>query len=226
MDWEPSPGAALSNGGWTRRPPTSWDDEDADAQPATNDWDSFATNKQRMFGLPQQDETGLESLLAGWGLGGGGLSDTTSSLAAPSTGAGRRGLVLDEVFLRAVGLSLVAVRCVGAVAGHLITTSGSGSAETVGILLTSSNRPLLGFETGTTCLSLLLLATGSYDSQPSKLLYGAIDALAISARCIALFFPTLRDASGIQVMRDRSWTPAMGWAAWAALDLLTLVRRE
>ena len=64
MDWEPSPSLR-------RRPlaVSQQDDEDADeiTPPRKSDWDAFATNRQRMY--PQKvEETGLESLLAGWGI--------------------------------------------------------------------------------------------------------------------------------------------------------------
>jgi len=58
MDWEPSPTVDRF-----RRPPGLEDDE------AKDDWESFAVNKQRMFAPREgQDETGLESLIAGWGI--------------------------------------------------------------------------------------------------------------------------------------------------------------
>lgn len=83
MDWEPSPQAALVNGGWTRRPRGDWDDQQDDGAAVhtsgLGDWDNFGTGKQRMFAGHQQDETGLESLLAGWGIGGN--SDTPGSTA-------------------------------------------------------------------------------------------------------------------------------------------------
>jgi hypothetical protein len=60
MDWEPAPGAALSNGGWTRRKPSSWEEDEK------NDWDDFGVGRQRMFG--ENTETGLEGLMAGWGI--------------------------------------------------------------------------------------------------------------------------------------------------------------
>lgn len=37
--------------------------------PTKSDWDKFGTQKQRMFPRQENEETGLESLLAGWGIG-------------------------------------------------------------------------------------------------------------------------------------------------------------
>lgn len=79
MDWEPSPRPSNISGG--RRRPPGLDDEDQDPEANSNsrhDWDSFAVNRQRMF--PNQttrDETGLESLIAGWGIDGNGAGTTT-----------------------------------------------------------------------------------------------------------------------------------------------------
>ncbi|KAK4687189.1 hypothetical protein P7C73_g2929, partial [Tremellales sp. Uapishka_1] len=50
MDWEPTPSSR------PKAPDISWD--------------SFAVNKQRMYPSQQQEDTGLEMLLAGWGIGG------------------------------------------------------------------------------------------------------------------------------------------------------------
>lgn len=83
MDWEPSPHAALTNGGYTSRPPLwaqdsylSQEEGSADfgmhAKTDTSaDWDNFGVGKQRMFGhRPGHEETGLERLLEDWGIGG------------------------------------------------------------------------------------------------------------------------------------------------------------
>lgn len=84
MDWEPSPHAALSNGGYTGRPPL-WARDSADTadgewtgsggfkQDTSSDWDKFGVGKQRMFGpRTGHEETGLERLLEDWGISGDG----------------------------------------------------------------------------------------------------------------------------------------------------------
>lgn len=72
MDWEPSPGAALTNGGYTRRPP-DWAEEYDDPMPLKREnWDSFGSGRQRIFAPQPEDETGLEGLLASWGIGSNG----------------------------------------------------------------------------------------------------------------------------------------------------------
>jgi hypothetical protein len=96
MDWEPAPSAVIYNGGWTHRPPPAWQHNEVVAQKqsarAKSDWDTFAVNKQRMYPTqPLTDETGLESLLAGWGIGTGGVpsgADTSNG----QTPMGRNGM--------------------------------------------------------------------------------------------------------------------------------------
>lgn len=78
MDWEPSPPPFSTNtiGGFPKPPGLSLaEDEgmelsDGIGVTAKSDWDNFGVGKQRMF-PGQTGETGLESLLAGWGLGTG-----------------------------------------------------------------------------------------------------------------------------------------------------------
>jgi hypothetical protein len=41
-----------------------------DWEPTNNDWDGFGVGTQRMFAPAESNETGLEALLATWGLGG------------------------------------------------------------------------------------------------------------------------------------------------------------
>lgn len=68
MDWEPTPPSALYNGGYTfEQAIPTYIEQDGSGQ--KGEWDNFAVGKQRMFGRKEgEDETGLEGLLAGWGL--------------------------------------------------------------------------------------------------------------------------------------------------------------
>ncbi|CAK9786042.1 hypothetical protein CC85DRAFT_314239 [Cutaneotrichosporon oleaginosum] len=45
-------------------------DEPMDWEPTHSDWDGFGVGTQRMFAAAESNETGLEALLATWGLGG------------------------------------------------------------------------------------------------------------------------------------------------------------
>lgn len=75
MDWESAPISAIHNGGYTTQGPPTIHHVSDDRYPEGDiahshvNWDSFASGKQRMFPRRDgQDETGLENLLAGWGL--------------------------------------------------------------------------------------------------------------------------------------------------------------
>lgn len=219
MDWEPSPGAAVSNGGWTRRPPAMWDVEDDEPDPIQrNDWDSFAINKQRMFAQPQAQETGLESLLAGWGLGGGGAnsSDDVSSTFSPSAIGQKHGFFLDEASLRIFNGCLFLARCSGTTLS-VLPARRSLSEEG----FSSANRTLLGIEITTGCLGLLMISYRYDDSAKSSVLKLAVVALIIVLRCLGLFagppIPTMFVA-----LQHRQIQPSIEWAIWAVVDFVSI----
>ncbi|OCF54788.1 hypothetical protein L486_07924 [Kwoniella mangroviensis CBS 10435] len=64
MDWEPT--RQQSNRYPLFSPKSEYDE--GEVYQGKENWDTFGTNKQRMF--HKNDETGLENLLAGWGIGG------------------------------------------------------------------------------------------------------------------------------------------------------------
>jgi hypothetical protein len=72
MDWEAPTPSALYNGGYTSGGPVYSEqqvEETAEGYERGQEWDNFAIGKQRFFGRREgEDETGLEGLLAGWGL--------------------------------------------------------------------------------------------------------------------------------------------------------------
>ncbi len=217
MDWEPSPGAAVSNGGWTRRPPSTWDADDLEPDlPTTSDWDSFAVNKQRIFAEPHTEDTGLESLLAGWGLDGVATSDGTSSMVAPSAMRQRQGMIVDERFLRAVSWCLFAARCIGAIA----LTIGHIETKIIGDVL-SANRTMLFAELGATSVQLVLLWTIPNNRSPqSSFVRNGIQIISILARCTALIRPVAVD-NFVQAIRWSDRRIPVEWAAWAVLDLVS-----
>jgi hypothetical protein len=74
MDWEPSPTTDRTS---LKRPPGLELENDE----TRDDWDQFAVGPQRMFAAREgHDETGLESLIAGWGIDAGPTS-TSSGVA-------------------------------------------------------------------------------------------------------------------------------------------------
>ncbi|WWD08432.1 hypothetical protein V865_006544 [Kwoniella europaea PYCC6329] len=73
MDWEP-----------TRQQPSRYplfspqsEYDEGEVFQRKENWDTFGTNKQRMF--HKNDETGLENLLAGWGIGGPSTGNTNNN---------------------------------------------------------------------------------------------------------------------------------------------------
>lgn len=74
MEWEPTPPPPLYNGGYTTSGVMRRGSDDVYQEHGIDDtrggaWDNFAIGKQRLFGQKEgQDETGLEDILAGWGL--------------------------------------------------------------------------------------------------------------------------------------------------------------
>ena len=214
MDWEPSPGAALDNGGWTRRPPATWDTDDLEPDlPVSSDWDSFAINKQRMFAPPQAEETGLENLLAGWGLGGG-VSDSASSMAA-STDGQRPGFLVDQSTLRAIGWSLVLARIIGAT-----ITAFDPNGRHLLEACSSANRPVLGLELGVAVLKMAFVWTtcGPHIS-PSIAMGGSFDLVSAGLRCVALFKPGIID-NALGLKQHDVWRVTAKWSTWAVINLI------
>lgn len=126
MDWEPLPPTSKPS-------PDQWLDE-ADEGGGKADWNGFGMGKQRMF--PQAhgtDETGLESLLAGWGLGGPQenaspslkRNDSRNSVQRSSSGVARQH--------RAMGITLASLRLAG-----LITMGLSSILALTGIKIPST----------------------------------------------------------------------------------------
>ncbi len=215
MDWEPAPSAVISNGGWTSWPPGTWDADEPDLDASRpNDWDSFAVNKQRMFPRPQAEETGLESLLAGWGLDGGANSDGTSSMISPSMAGQKQGLVLDESLLGSMRWCLVAARCVGAMIGAAIQQyRGIAPAFSTG------RQTLLGLEMASSAIGLALLSTTGDRTQPHSIMKLAFELVNLATRCIVLVLPA--GAETILPARLFYHGSSLEWTAWGMLDLIS-----
>lgn len=216
MDWEPSPSAVASNGGWTRPPPGMWETDDFENEASdASVWDSFAVNKQRMFAQPEVSDTGLESLLAGWGLGGGGSSEGTSSMSA-STISHRQGLILDQNVIRLVRWSILAARVSFAI---FIGCYGRVNSGVHGGL-PSTHRALLGLETATSCIAVALMSvtSGERITAPAKVRC-AIDVSDVAVRCIALYLcSTASTVSRSTAGFTSRWI--VEWGGWAVLDLI------
>ena len=168
-------------------------------------------NKQRMFAPPQAEETGLEHLLAGWGLGGA-VSDVTSSMAVSATRQSQ-GFLVDQGTLRAVGWSLVVARIVGA------SLAAFGQNQVMEAL-SSADRPLLGLELVIAILKMALVWTTCGDHiSPSLAMGGSFDLVNTGLRCVALLKPSIIDKT-FGVAQHDVWHATAKWITWAVLNLI------
>ncbi|WVF67934.1 hypothetical protein IAT40_002696 [Kwoniella sp. CBS 6097] len=244
MDWEPSPSPVPRNGnGYDNRPSglLTPDDEDdlhfnyPSMYPVKgkDDWDAFATNRQRMF--PQRaEETGLENLLAGWGIGGGGGNGGAdgSSHPAPRMHIGKGSIIRQTHFprgsdiVRFVGFALVVVRTIGAGAATLLHESLGRPDH-----LTSANQVLLVIEMITTCIRLSALlqltptphTSTSTGSSPGLSIVIATLEIVLRGMALSAFSP-ISALLGIE-NGDASTRGAQGieWAVWGVVDLLDVL---
>jgi hypothetical protein len=140
MEWEPDPSAVLANGGWTGP---------GAPVPDRPSWDTFGAGRQRMFPRNEEDsgETGLESLLEGWGIGGGGTVHQPVKEARPVQVASS-----DRAFAISWSALLALRSC--ATASQLLPT-----ASRPPFLFGAAQSPwLASLETGLAIISLLHLA--------------------------------------------------------------------
>ncbi|OCF45681.1 hypothetical protein I317_00584 [Kwoniella heveanensis CBS 569] len=242
MDWEPSPSPASyqaygNSYNHMNRPPGLFTPEDEDdmnfhhasmyPRTAKHDWDGFATNRQRMF--PQRaEETGLESLLAGWGIGGGGAGTGTASegnSVAP-THTGKYGMVRAPKpslrrfdINRIIGFALVAVRVLGA---SVATSTHDGMSKVN--YLESANQMVQLVELTTTCVRLSILLRPSTQRTPgTKAGLGIVIAtLEIVLRGMALStFDSLWTSFGIT--DNAAMVKSVEWAVWGTIDLVDVL---
>lgn len=207
MDWEPSlaPGSMSAAEG--------------------DDWDSFGVGRQRMF-PPQtgNDETGLESLLAGWGISAGAVGGTAPTSngpsgipmgSLPSAPLAPRGLVLDDAKLRLARKVLLGARLLA-----LVAAVGS---VTIGIRIHDFAAPalatLLGLEAAASALALaVVLASRRPGSVPLAAIVLASDAVVRAAALVSPSVPTSLPHEALAAAGAE-----IACAAWAALDAFVLV---
>ncbi|KAK8850464.1 hypothetical protein IAR55_004382 [Kwoniella newhampshirensis] len=220
MDWEPSPSAVLANGGYTHRP-AHWspeDDQDDICPPSKLDWDTFAMNKQRMF--PKQggqDETGLESLLEGWGIGASGITTGATEAVHHSSTQRNKNAAGDvsntDSFVQWLGFVLVALRLTGMATTVAFTSPSTGS------FLGLFNTLLLCFENIIACSRIFAALKGDQRSSAESMKI-ALAVVEIGLRAIALSPQSL-----IKVMLDKvgnSRAASLEWSFWAVVDLIGL----
>lgn len=212
MEWEPSPVPARSG----RAPPPGLEDDDVDAQwgtPTKNDkrdWDTFATNRQRMF--PNQgvrDETGLESLIAGWGLGGGEPTTSANGRASSSSSLTPAGpptpMIVASTVIRIVSALLAVARLV-AIALVLLQRIPHTEAETIDTIMSS-------VEIGVIVMSFVLPPRRSGSPRLAFL------AIELAVRYIYLMGRHGKwHSSTFTYALSKSWTLGFTWARWAVLN--------
>lgn len=212
MDWEP-----------TTASPSSGDvGEGGDG----GDWDAFGVGRQRMF--PTQsgnDETGLESLLAGWGISTGAATAPPATPKAggppgvplaslPVAGLAPRGIVLDDARLRLTRKMLLVAR--------LVTFAAAVASVAIGIRIDDFAGPtltvLLALEAAASGIALaVVLASRRPGSVPLAAIILASDA---ALRTAALVSPAVPSSLPYEALMAAGAEWAC--AAWAALDAFVL----
>jgi hypothetical protein len=207
MDWEPSPTVDRFR---FRRPPGLEDDSPRD------EWESFAVNKQRMFPARDgQDETGLESLIADWGIDPNppnlrandhstSHSPETNVRSGSSTPSTR---LIGELIVRITSSLLTLARIISLIL-ILSSTINSGKSAII-------DQILSGIEIGTIIMSSILLPR-QYPSPRVAILAGDMIlhlVYAVFQRHSQLGL----GGGGIEKERD-SWMVGMTWGQWALLN--------
>lgn len=209
MDWEPSP--IVSKTGVSR--PPGWtavdDEDDTVSHPKKADWDSFAINKQRMFPRAGQEETGLENLLAGWGLDNG-------LEGAPRVQTVRNDAILKKKYMgldkaaQMVLFALFMIRLFGAAGFNALSSSAHFA------IFSRANIFLLSSELSLTIVRLLLIFT----TQPVSFLNLGLAIFDAVLRGMVLtshdFVDVLLDQLGDERIR------CVEWVFWGFLDLVGL----
>jgi hypothetical protein len=208
MDWEPSPSVNRSG----RSKPPGLDDDEYDSTPRKNDWDNFAVNKQRMFGKSEHDETGLESLIAGWGIDTG-ASNSRSPDVKPSmqhrisshaTPLSPSRMSIGELLVRVTSCILVIARI--AALGAYLAGLGLFTEEKIDTI----DKILSGVEVGTIVMSAIMLPR-TYPSPRIAILAGDL----ILHMVYAVF---QRQAGPLEIVPREPWMLGMTWGQWALLS--------
>jgi hypothetical protein len=171
-----------------------------------------------MFPQPrEQEETGLESLLAGWGLDG---TAEGGSIEPRGGKLGQKGVVLDEGFVRAVKICLAGVRAVGAVLLAGLNLLPALDRPYVSVVVASAHRPLLGIEIAISCLDLVLLDIGETHT---SLVRGATFAAFVAVRAVALLGPSMFTEAVHRIIGSTAWRGTLRWIGGMLLDFVSLL---
>lgn len=208
MDWEPSP---VPQGNRPLRP-SGLEDRDYDSYmdtPSKHDWDNFAVNRQSMFpAQSDRDETGLESLLAGWGIGGARSTDdqvaAQSQALAGTSWSSPTAATVASTIVRVVSCLLAAARL--ASLGVVLQTQTPQDRTSMIDTVTSS------VEIGVILTSFLLPPR----SPPQiRIAFLVIELLM---RYIYLFGRQRQFGSFGEILVN-PWTLSLTWGQWAMMNL-------
>jgi len=202
MDWEPSPTVDRF------RPPPALDD-DEDFHGTKNDWDSFAVNKQRMFPPREgEDETGLESLIAGWGIDPNPPVQRDHSSPSREVGNDTSRSYLSTI---QIGESIVQITSslltLARIIVLILIISSTISASQSQVL----DQILSGIEVGTIVMSAILLPR-QYPSPRVAILAGDLILHLVYA-----IYQRHSRVGTLEVLRD-PWMVGMTWGQWALLN--------
>jgi hypothetical protein len=217
MDWEPSPHAAVTNGGWTTRPPTQPDAHYKGNGISRNDWDGFGAGKQRMFEKPRAEvaETGLESLLAGWGISPGPADRVPAEYVHARSQRETPGIVVDGRLVKRFLSAFTALRVFGILVLSILRSFGQPTGQ-FRQYLDNGHRTLLGLELVASSLDLSLGL--QRPNSPSLLrIYGI--TTGILARLIGLLGPEMFT----NTLLDPGWSRIASWGFWGLVNATSLV---
>jgi hypothetical protein len=211
MDWEPS---LTTDRTFLKRPPGL----DLENDETRDDWDQFAVGPQRMFAAREgHDETGLESLIAGWGIDAGPTS-TTNGVTHSQSRPIRLATISNSAELApaSMSMSMSIGELVVRIASSLLTF-----ARIVSLVLVLSSiinpdsaftidKILSGMEVGTIVMSAILLPK-TYPSPRVAILAGDL--------ILHLVYAVFQRQAGVlgDLPRD-PWMLGMTWGQWALLN--------
>nr|XP_019051149.1 hypothetical protein I302_01598 [Kwoniella bestiolae CBS 10118]OCF30079.1 hypothetical protein I302_01598 [Kwoniella bestiolae CBS 10118] len=216
MDWEPTQQPS-------RYPMFSPQSEDGDGDlfQTKQDWDKFGTNKQRMF-HNKNDETGLESLLAGWGLGGTtpNTLNPTNANRIPIKSSLRKKPSHQWEIIDIIGAISLMVRFSGVI--NIIVPTILDLYLDIGIFKSLHRWVLVieSFYTATKCL--LYLHRRNYDIANTTMIKILWSAVNLALRCSSLV-PSVGPTSWLGLLvADERWRIAVEWSIWGLMDGVTL----
>lgn len=176
--------------------------------PSRDSWDSFGAGRQRMFSTTS-NETGLESLLAGWDIGGTQSGGTQSSVTpAPQVSRAVRLDSLDTA-LRNTRVLLLIMRVVALIAifgSRIVGLSILWNQQSVTV-----QHYLLAVECAASAMALVMSLVSGRVEAPIAVVLG-LEA-AIRATALLSPYPTHPPFPNM---------PEISSLAWTALDALVL----